>query len=68
MNALKATDCLIYLSATPSDALLKETTNFAVEKMPLRFHQRPLIVPQLIWYDYGAYCFICNAYLKQILS
>ena len=48
--------------------------------MPLRFHQRPLIVPQLIWYegwrnvcikqkeDYGAYCFICNAYLKQILS
>ena len=32
MNALKATGCLIYLSATPSDALLKETTNFAVEK------------------------------------
>ena len=51
MNALKATGCLIYLSATPSDALLKETTNFAVEKMPLRFHQRPLIVPQLIWYE-----------------
>jgi competence protein ComFA len=60
MNALKVTGCLVYLSATPSEALLKETKHFAVEKMPLRFHQRPLIVPQLIWYEDWR-----NAYRKK---
>ena len=53
MNALKATGCLSYLSATPSDALPKRNNKFCSgkKKMPLRFHQRPLIVPQLIWYE-----------------
>lgn len=51
-QALAEEGCLIYLSATPSDRLLKEINGtFDIEKMPLRFHQRPLIVPQLCWLE-----------------
>lgn len=51
-HALSDTGCLVYLSATPSDRMLKEIKGrFEIEKMPLRFHQRPLIVPQLCWLE-----------------
>lgn len=51
-QALTENGALIYLSATPSDRLLKEISGtFQIEKMPLRFHQRPLIVPQLYWLE-----------------
>jgi competence protein ComFA len=67
MNALKPTGALIYLSATPSNVLLREAAHFAIEKMPLRFHQRPLIVPQLIWYEGWRYAYQAKK-LARLLS
>lgn len=50
-QAVKKDGCLIYLTATPSEKLVKEVSEtFSVEKLPLRFHQRPLIEPKLVWF------------------
>ncbi|MFC4709197.1 DEAD/DEAH box helicase [Enterococcus eurekensis] len=52
-NALNPHGRLIYLTATPPNHLLQEVQQtFAIEKSPLRFHQRPLIVPECIWYNH----------------
>lgn len=52
-NALKKQGKLIYLTATPPNHLLKVVqTEFAIEKSPIRFHQRPLIVPECIWFNH----------------
>lgn len=51
-QALKTTGQLIYLTATPPNHLLEEVqSTFAIEKSPMRFHQRPLIVPECLWYN-----------------
>lgn len=51
-NALATTGSKIYLSATPSKALLKEISGeFLIEKMPVRYHKRSLILPKLLWYE-----------------
>lgn len=51
-NALKKTNSLIYLTATPSEKLLKETKgNFQLHKIPARYHGRPLPEPRLIWWN-----------------
>lgn len=75
-NALKEHGKSIYLSATPPFHLLKSLKeNFCIEKLPLRYHKRPLVVPQLIWYEKWQYCYQSNwkinklvSYLKKLLK
>lgn len=51
-QALKVDGKLVYLTATPSEKLLAEVTpGFAIHKLPIRFHKRPLVVPELVWMD-----------------
>lgn len=52
-QAVKSDGCLVYLTATPSRRLLQEIKEtHQIEKLPMRFHQRPLIQPQLIWFNH----------------
>lgn len=52
-QAVKSDGCLVYLTATPSRRLLQEIKEtHQIEKIPMRFHQRPLIQPQLIWFNH----------------
>lgn len=68
-NALAENGCLIYLSATPSERLLQEIRGkFAVLKMPLRFHQRPLIVPKPIHYSRWAQAYRKKRWLRPLLQ
>ncbi|GMA46791.1 DEAD/DEAH box helicase [Tetragenococcus muriaticus] len=67
-NALKKNGKYVYLSATPPTHLLrslKET--FCIEKLPVRFHKRPLVVPQLIWYENWKYCYQSNWKIKKFI-
>ena len=53
-QALKVTGIQVFLTATPSNRLLKEVKkdqSFAICKLPLRFHQRPLLQPKCIWFN-----------------
>lgn len=68
-NALKDNGKYIYLTATPPNRLLnslKET--FCIEKLPLRFHKRPLVVPRLIWYEKWAYCYQSKWKIRKLVS
>ena len=57
IQALKINGSYIYLTATPPEHLLQEIhPSFAIEKLPIRYHQRPLIVPELCWYESWAIC------------
>lgn len=75
-QALRAQGVLIYLSATPSTQLLAEIKEeFSIEKMPLRYHQRPLVVPEIIWYEqwhkaYTSYGRLAKLtkYIKELLA
>ncbi|MCF1684326.1 DEAD/DEAH box helicase [Tetragenococcus halophilus] len=75
-NALKNDGKYIYLSATPPNHLLNSLQKtFCIEKLPVRFHERPLVVPQLIWYESWQHCYHSNwklkkfvAYLKRLLE
>ncbi|MHC5374955.1 DEAD/DEAH box helicase [Enterococcus sp. LJL120] len=43
---------LIYLTATPSTKLLRQIKDdFTIEKIPARYHRRPLPVPKLLWWN-----------------
>ncbi|WP_265458959.1 helicase-related protein [Enterococcus sp. HY326] len=43
---------LIYLTATPSLKLLRQIKDdFMIEKIPARYHRRPLPVPKLLWWN-----------------
>ena len=65
-NALKPQGRLIYLTATPPNHLLQEVQQtFAIEKSPLRFHQRPLIVPECLWYNRWAQASNSRFYFKK---
>lgn len=67
-NALKKAGNYIYLSATPPEHLLESLKDtFCVEKLPLRFHQRPLVVPQLVWYEKWQYCYQSNWKIKKLI-
>ncbi len=68
-NALAKNGCLIYLSATPSERLLQEIRGkFAVLRMPLRFHQRPLIVPKPVHYSHWAQAYRRKRWLRPLLQ
>lgn len=66
-QALKQIGNYIYLTATPSQNLLKEIKTFSIEKLPLRFHQRPLIVPELIWYESWKQCFVSTRKIRKLV-
>ncbi|GAA3026684.1 DEAD/DEAH box helicase [Tetragenococcus solitarius] len=67
-NALKKDGKYIYLSATPPNHLLESIkSTFCIEKLPLRFHRRPLVVPQLIWYEKWQYCYQSNWKVKKLV-
>lgn len=67
-QSLKQEGRLIYLTATPPNHLLKEIKeDFAIEKLPLRFHQRPLIVPETIWYEAWPNCYQKKRKMKKLL-
>lgn len=68
-NALKKSGKYIYLSATPPKHLLNTIKDtFCIERLPLRFHKRPLVVPQLIWYEKWQYCYQSNWKMKKLNS
>ncbi|MDN6639380.1 MAG: DEAD/DEAH box helicase family protein [Tetragenococcus sp.] len=68
-NALKKKGKLIYLSATPPIHLLKAIEGtFCIEKLPLRFHKRPLVVPQLVWYEQWQYCYQSNWKIRKLIT
>lgn len=75
-QALKPKGQRIYLTATPPEHLLRSIAgSFCIEKLPLRFHQRPLISPRLIWYEKWQYCYqskrkcrLLVQQLKQLLK
>ncbi|MCO8290507.1 DEAD/DEAH box helicase [Tetragenococcus halophilus] len=68
-NALKKDGKYVYLSATPPNHLLNSLKkNFCIEKLPVRFHKRPLIVPQLIWYESWQHCYRSNWKLKKFVT
>lgn len=65
-NALKPSGQLIYLTATPPNQLLEEVKDsFAIEKSPLRFHQRPLIEPECLWYNHWGKAGDTSFYFKK---
>ena len=57
-TAIKPTGRFIYLSATPDERLLKEIrSDFKIHRLPLRFHQRLLPEPKLVfWNDWQKKC------------
>ena len=72
-NALKPSGQLIYLTATPPNHLLEEVKDsFAIEKSPLRFHQRPLIEPECLWYKHwekaGDTSFYFKKFYRKVLE
>lgn len=68
MQSLKSIGRLLYLTATPPNHLLKEITGeFSIEKLPLRFHQRPLIVPEKIWYENWSSCYKNKHKMRKLL-
>jgi competence protein ComFA len=46
-------------------AEIQET--FAIMKLPIRYHQRPLIVPEVCWYEHWASCYQRKWKLKKLL-
>lgn len=67
-HALAPTGQLVYLSATPSNRLLNQlSSSFVIEKLPMRFHKRPLIVPELIWYEHWETCYHHHFWLKKLV-
>ncbi|KAF1305488.1 DEAD/DEAH box helicase [Candidatus Enterococcus willemsii] len=57
-QSIKKEGRFVYLTATPPNHLLQEVAeSFRIEKLPIRFHQRPLIVPEIIWYEEWERCY-----------
>lgn len=53
-QALKKDGLQVFLTATPSNQLIKNLNRekkFQICKLPLRFHQRPLLQPKCIWFN-----------------
>lgn len=68
-QAIKKDGQFIYLTATPPNHLLEEIKDdFSIEKLPIRFHKRPLIVPELIWYENWQHCYSKRRRLKKFIS
>lgn len=68
-KALQLTGCLIYLTATPPNHLLDEIqTTFHMEKLPIRFHKRPLILPECHWYSKWSTCYHYDYRIKKFLK
>ena len=68
-QALHPTGRLIYLTATPPQHLLREVeATFAIEKLPVRFHKRPLIVPECHWYLRWESCYKKPSHMKKFLK
>lgn len=68
-QALRSDGQQIYLTATPSNQLLAEVKEkFTIEKLPMRFHQRPLIVPECLWYGSWEVCHQKKFYLRKLLK
>lgn len=54
-TAIRPTGKFIYLSATPDEKLLKKIDpSFEVHRLPLRFHQRLLPEPKLVFWNHWA--------------
>lgn len=54
-TAINPTGKFIYLSATPDEKLLKKiSSDFEIHRLPLRFHQRLLPEPKLIFWNQWA--------------
>lgn len=54
-QSLKLDGMQVLLTATPPNPLIKKVTadhSWEVLKLPIRFHQRPLLVPKLIFNEY----------------
>lgn len=68
-QAVKDTGQKIYLTATPPAHLLSSIAgDFHILKLPLRFHQRPLVVPQVIWYEKWQYAYQTKGRIKKLVS
>lgn len=72
-TAIKPKGKFVYLSATPDPKLLKKISlTFEIHRLPLRFHQRLLPEPQLIFWDnWSKKCLKekkCRPLLKKILE
>ncbi len=67
-QARKPEGVYVYLTATPSQSLLTEIQEtFAIMKLPIRYHQRPLIIPEVYWYEHWASCYQRKWKLKKLL-
>lgn len=67
-QAIKPNGRYIYLTATPPQQLIAEIQEeFAIEKLPIRYHQRPLIVPELHWYEHWASCYQRKWHLRKLI-
>lgn len=68
-QALQPTGQLLYLTATPPNHLLKEVQEtFQIEKLPMRFHKRPLILPECRWYHGWQNCYRHSFSIKKFLK
>jgi Superfamily II DNA/RNA helicase required for DNA uptake (late competence protein) len=67
-QALKATGSYVYLTATPPQHLLEEIkSDFHIAKLPIRYHQRPLIVPELIFYEHWQTCYHQKWWMRKLI-
>lgn len=67
-QAIKPRGNYIYLTATPPIKLLRELREtFTIVKLPIRFHQRPLIVPELLFYENWWTCYQNRWKLRKFL-
>jgi competence protein ComFA len=50
-HAKKPVSTFIYLTATPTNALLKDVAHGTIKRLtlPARFHRKPLVVPKFVW-------------------
>ncbi len=68
-QAIKEEGCFIYLTATPPQHLLDEIKDdFRIEKLPIRFHKRPLIVPELVWLEDWRNCYKKKRRMNKFLQ
>ena len=66
-QALKEEGRYVYLTATPPKKLLAEIqANFQIVKLPMRFHRRPLIVPELFFYENWYQCYTGNWRMRKL--
>ena len=67
-QALKEDGRYVYLTATPPQKLLEEIkADFQIAKLPLRYHQRPLIVPELVFYEHWRTCYHRKWWMRKLI-